>query len=120
MADLTSACDAVLQQAIDDGVPGVVAMVTDRDRNVYEGTAGVRRRGGEQEMTTDTVLSIFSTTKAITGTTALQLVERGELDLDAPAREYAPEIGELQVLDRFEEDGEPRLRPPASDPTTRQ
>jgi methyl acetate hydrolase len=120
MSDVTTACDAVLQNAIDQGVPGVVAIATDREGNVYEGTAGTRERGGEQEMTTDTVFSIFSTTKAITGTTALQLVESGELDLDAPAKDYAPGIGELQVLDGFGDDGEPRLRPPKSDPTTRQ
>ena len=121
-SSLQGAADAVLNRVVggQPRVPGVVAMVTDRDGNVYEGTAGHRERGGEQEMTTDTVFAIFSTTKAITGTTALQLVESGELDLDAPAKEYAPEIGELQVLDGFADDGTPRLRPPASDPTTRQ
>ena len=118
--DLASACDAVLAAAIENGVPGVVAMATDRSANVYEGTAGRRSRGGDQAMTTDTVMAIFSTTKAITGTTALQLVESGDLDLDAPAREYVPALGEIQVLDGFEDDGTPRLRAPKSDPTTRQ
>ena len=37
-------------------------------------------------MTLDTVFAIFSTTKAITGTAILQLVEDGKLDLDAPAK----------------------------------
>jgi methyl acetate hydrolase len=47
------------------------------------------------------------------------LVEEGTLDLDAPAREYAPAIGELQVLEGFDADGQPRLRAPARDITTR-
>jgi methyl acetate hydrolase len=70
-------------------------------------------------MTTDTVFAIFSTTKAITGTAALQLVEDGKLDLDAPAKTYAPEIGELQVLEGFDAKGEPCLRAPKRDVTTR-
>ena len=120
MADMRAACDAVLDQAVAAGVPGVVAMATDRDGTTYEGTAGRRSLDSEQEMTTDTVMAIFSTTKAITGTTCLQLVESGELDLDAPAREYAPELGDRQVLEGFEDDGTPRLRAPRSEITTRQ
>ncbi len=71
-------------------------------------------------MTLDSVFAIFSTTKAVAGTCCLQLVESGELDLDAPAKEYAPALADVQVLDGFADDGSPRLRPPASDPTTRQ
>ena len=93
-------------------VPGVVAMVTDRDRNVYEGAAGERVLGGGQAMTTDTVFAIFSTTKAITGTAVLQLVEEGKLDLDAPAERYAPDIGKLQVIEGFDATGAPKLRAP--------
>jgi methyl acetate hydrolase len=70
-------------------------------------------------MTTDTVFAIFSTTKAITGTAALQLVEEGKLDLDAPAKNYAPDIGKLEVIEGFTESGEPKLRPPKRDVTTR-
>ena len=42
------------------------------------------------------------------------------IDLDHPAKEYAPEISEIQVLEGFDDDGEPRLRPPASDVTVEQ
>ena len=121
MPDLKSTCDSVLAGVTGAGprVPGVVAMVTDRDRTIYSGAAGERRLGGEA-MTEDTVFAIFSTTKAITGTTALQCVEDGLLDLDAPAKDYAPAIGRLQVLEGFDADGSPRLRAPKSDVTTRQ
>jgi methyl acetate hydrolase len=100
-------------------VPGVVAMVTDRHRNIYEGAAGKRRLDQPAEMTTDSIFAIFSTTKAITGTAILQLVEQGKLDLDAPARTYAPDIGKLQVIEGFDANGEPKLRPPKRDVTTR-
>jgi methyl acetate hydrolase len=95
--------DAILERAVraDAPVAGVVAMVTDREGNVYEGAAGTRRLSGAVPMTPDTVFALFSTTKAITATAALQLVEEGRLDLDAPACTYAPAIGELKVLDGF-------------------
>ena len=98
--------------------PGVVAMATDRRANFYEGAAGKRVMGGA-DMTTDSVFAIFSTTKAITGTAALQAVEEGKLDLDAPAKTYVADIGKLQVLDGFDAAGKPKLRAPKRDITTR-
>ncbi|MGY1762041.1 serine hydrolase domain-containing protein [Geodermatophilus sp. SYSU D00779] len=113
--------DAILGRAVggDAPVAGVVAMATDREGNVYEGTAGARRIGGDVPMTTDTVFALFSTTKAVTATAVLQLVEEGRLDLDAPARTYAPAIGALKVLDGFDDDGSPRLRDPKREVTTK-
>lgn len=121
MTNLKAACDAVLKGvcAGNPRVPGVVAMLTDREGDIYSGAAGERRLGGAP-MTEDTVFAIFSTTKAIAGTTALQCVEEGLLDLDAPAAEYAPAIGRLQVIEGFEADGTPRLRAPKTQVTTRQ
>ena len=111
---LVQALDGLLHQTAHrhGGVPGVVAMVTDRDRNLYEGAAGVRQLGEAAPMTLDTVFAIFSTTKAMTGTLVMQLVEEGLVRLDDPAGQYVPEIDELQVLDGFDADGRPRTRAP--------
>ena len=119
--NLRSACDAVLQSVVTgkDRVPGVVAMITDRSANIYEGAAGERTLGGGQPMTADTVFAIFSTTKAITGTAILQCVEEGKLDLDAPAKSYVPDIGKLEVLEGFDASGKPKLRAPKREITTR-
>ncbi len=121
MAYLSAALDAVLKRVTEGParVPGVVAMVTDREKNIWEGAAGDRRLG-DGAMSLDTVFAIFSTTKAVAGTAALQCVEEGLLDLDAPAKDYAPAIGKLQVLDGFDSAGQPKLRAPKSDVTTRQ
>jgi CubicO group peptidase (beta-lactamase class C family) len=43
-------------------------------------------------VTPDTLFQIGSITKTFTGTAAMRLVGRGELDLDAPARSYLPEL----------------------------
>ncbi len=117
--DLKGAADAILRRGIEGspGLPGLVAMATDRERTLYAGAAGPRDETAP--MTPDTVLAIFSTTKAVTGTVVLQLAEEGRLDLDAPASAYVPALGEIQVLEGFGDDGTPHLRPPARPVTTR-
>ncbi|MCW2531640.1 MAG: beta-lactamase [Blastococcus sp.] len=116
----TDAIDAVLQAAVASGaVPNVTAMIADREGTIYEGAAGSRVAGGEEPVSADTHYRIMSMTKMLATVAALQQVERGALDLDAPVERYCPEFGELQVLDGF--DGEtPRLRPPASKATVKQ
>jgi methyl acetate hydrolase len=120
--EIAAAAEAVVQAATssENRVPGVVAGLTNNRETFYLGASGVRDLGTGVPMTTDSVMAIFSTTKAVTGTTALQLVEEGKLDLDAPAKEYAPAIGEIQVLDGFDGAGNPVLRAPKSDITTKQ
>lgn len=110
--------DAALQRAVDD-VPGVVAALTDGDRLTYAGAAGARALGGDAPMTLDTVFAIYSATKPITTTTCLTLVDDGSLDLDAPAAEFVPELGDVQVLTGFAADGAPALREPTRQITTR-
>jgi methyl acetate hydrolase len=100
-------------------VPGVVAMARDREGVFFSSAAGVRRAGGVAPMTEDTVFALFSCTKALTVTAALRLVEDGRLDLDAPARLYLPEIGEMGVFGGLAADGAPRLRPPKRQITSR-
>jgi methyl acetate hydrolase len=95
-------------------------LATNREGNVYEGAAGKRKLGKDKEMTTDTVFAIFSCTKAVTGVAVMQLVEEGEISLDDSAKQYVPEIADIQVLEGFDPDGEPQERPANSDITVRQ
>lgn len=109
-----AALDAALTQTTGrhGGVPGVVAMATDRHANFYEGAAGTRELGQNRPMTTDSVFAIFSTTKALTGTCVMQLVEEGKIRLDDPAGRYVPEIDQIQVLEGFDAAGQPHTRAP--------
>ena len=93
-------------------VPGVVAMATNRTDTVYQGAFGQRVLGQEAPMTLDTVFWIASMTKALTGAAAMQLVERGKLELDAPAGHLLAELERTQVLEGWSEDGQPKLRAP--------
>ena len=112
--------DGVLERAVDSGgVPNVVAIAADRDGVVYEGAAGPRLAGESDPISVDTHFRIMSMTKMVATVAALQLMERGALDLDALIERYCPEWANLQVLEGFDGD-EPRLRPPASQATVRQ
>jgi CubicO group peptidase (beta-lactamase class C family) len=51
-------------------------------------------------------------TKAITGAAAMQLVEQGRLELDAPASRWVPELESVGVLEGFDASGTPRTRAP--------
>jgi methyl acetate hydrolase len=115
----TTTIDEVLEDAVARGVvPGVVALAAGDDGVLYEGAAGVREAGTGDQITPDTPMRIASMTKMITTVAALQLVERGELDLEAPVETYRPEWTELQVLEGFDGDT-PRLRAPRTKATVR-
>jgi methyl acetate hydrolase len=116
---LKAAADATLSLTAGraGGVPGVVAIATDRKGNIYEGCAGKRELGKEQPMTLDTVMAMFSTTKAITGTALMQLVEEGKVALSDPAKKYVPEIADIAVLEGFDASGQPKTRAPKRDIT---
>ncbi len=108
----TSTIDRALEAAVERGaVPGVVAMAADANGVVYEGAFGRRSLEGDAPMSLDTVFWIASMTKAITSVAAMQLVEQGRLSLDAPIGELLPGLAAPQVLDGFDADGQPRLRP---------
>lgn len=112
--------DALLQGAVTDGdVPGVVAAVTNCNETLYEGGFGERTLGAGPAMTPDTVVWIASMTKAITGMAAMQLVEQGKLSLDAPARDVVSYLGEVEVLEGFDDAGQPLTRAPKRPVTLR-
>ena len=112
--------DELLAAGIEDGAaPGVVAVVVNRDGVLYEGAFGERQIGSGAAMEVDTVGAIFSMTKALTAAAAMQLVEQGKMDLDAPASDVCEELAAIEVLDGFDDDGQPITRPPASPVTLR-
>ncbi len=117
---MTRKIDEVLQAAVARAdVPGVVALAAGDDGVLYEGAAGMRAADAGDPITADTMLRIASMTKMVTTTAALQLHERGALDLDTPVQAYRPEFAALQVLEGFDGDA-PVLRPPRAQATVRQ
>src|SRR5690349_2096040 len=108
----SQAIQALLDRAVAEGAaPGLTAAVAYADGREDHFAAGVRGVADPTPMAADSVFWIASCTKAITSAAALQLVERGVLDLDAPVGERLPALASLNVLDGFGADGTPRTRP---------
>jgi methyl acetate hydrolase len=104
--------DQTLHQASDSGaVPGVVAIAATGNEIIYQGAFGKRDPTKDAAMTMDSVFWIASMTKAITAAAAMQLVEQGKLSLDEPIGKVLPELAAPQVLEGFDADGAPKLRP---------
>ncbi|HET6147379.1 MAG TPA: serine hydrolase domain-containing protein [Polyangia bacterium] len=93
-------------------------MVTGPEGLRYQGTAGRLLVHDGVPATADTMFRWASMTKAITSVAALQLIERGVLDLDTEVASLLPAHGELPVLDGFD-GATPRLRPARSRATLR-
>ena len=100
-------------------IPAVAAMAATASQTFYAGGFGKRDGSSGIAVTPDSIFSIASMTKAIAATAALQLVERGKLQLDEPASRHLPELAMAQVLHGYDASGQPILRPPAKPITLR-
>lgn len=104
--------DQLLSQKADAReIPGVVAVAATGSDIIYEGAFGKRELGKDAAMSGDSVFWIASMTKAVTSAGAMQLVEQGKLSLDAPIGKVLPDLASPQVLEGFDANGEPKLRP---------
>ena len=117
----SAAIDASLRGAVErKDVPGVVALVTDRQRVLYHGAFGVADVVTGRVLSADALFRIASMTKVVTSLAAMQLVEQGRFGLDDPVEKYLPEFAGLKVLESFDAaTGEYRLRPASRPPTVR-
>jgi methyl acetate hydrolase len=117
----SAAIDATLRDAVArKDVPGVVALVTNRERVLYQGAFGVADVSTRRALDNDAIFRIASMTKAVTSVALMQLVEQGRLGLDDPADKYLPELANLKVFEAFDAaTGDYRLRPAARPMTVR-
>lgn len=74
------------------GFPGVIAAVGDADGRVRTYTAGTGNLATGAQVPEDSRVRIASNTKMFTATVVLQLVEEGEVDLDARVERYLPGV----------------------------
>jgi len=110
--------DQILRQKTDaKEIPGVVAIAATGNEVLYQGAFGKRDLSKDDLMTADSVFWIASMTKAITAAAGMQLVEQGKLSLDEPIGKLLPDLASPQVLEGFDANGEPKLRP-ATKPIT--
>jgi len=111
MAEIHGGCDErfesvrdALARNLDSGEELGASIVLDLDGDILiDVWGGFRDQDRTVPWTQDTITNVWSTTKTITSLAALMLVDRGELDVDAPVARYWPEFaanGKEQVLVR--------------------
>jgi CubicO group peptidase (beta-lactamase class C family) len=117
----STALDASLRGAVErKDVPGVVALITDRERVLYQGAFGVADVATGRPLASDALFRIASMTKPVTSTALMQLVEQGRIGLDDPAEKYLPELAGLKVIESFDaKTGDYKVRPASKPPTVR-
>ncbi|MDM4772546.1 serine hydrolase [Solimonas sp. SE-A11] len=101
-ADHPQKLDALLKPWNNSDAPGFIVGVAHRGRTVYRRGFGLASIQQGQANTPQTRMRIGSTTKHFTCLAALLLAQEGRLDIDAPLRQYLPELDSIS--------GEPSLR----------
>jgi len=90
--------DRALQRYVDtDKVAGIVALVTQNGKVVYEKAFGWSDKEAGRRMTTDTIFRIASQTKALTSTAVMQLIEEGSLSLTTRVGTLIPSFAQTKV-----------------------
>jgi CubicO group peptidase (beta-lactamase class C family) len=111
MTELLGKCDdrfdgvrAALARNLDSGEELGASLVLDIDGEiVVDLWGGFRDEARTVPWSEQTITNVWSTTKTVTSLAALMLVDRGELDVDAPVARYWPEFaaqGKQDVLVR--------------------
>jgi uncharacterized protein YbbC (DUF1343 family) len=94
LPDPLAAIPAAVEESIRAGeTPGAVIVIGHQGQLILRQAFGHRQMAPPRPMEAEAVFDIASLTKVVATTTAvLQLVERGRLQLDAPAARYWPEF----------------------------
>jgi uncharacterized protein YbbC (DUF1343 family)/CubicO group peptidase (beta-lactamase class C family) len=101
-SELIGEVDAAILRAIEEGrIVGGVFFIDSRDRR-YGRTYGVAATTPRREgVRSDTIYDLASLTKVVATTPSIHLLaERGRIDLDAPVRDYIPEMSDGEVTIR--------------------
>ncbi len=112
---LTAYIDALYEQF---GVPCADCIIKKDHEVIYRHSAGWSDHDKQIPLTGDEYYYLFSATKVITMTAAMQLIEQGKLDLHDPVSKYLPEYGSMKVIDReFEFNVFPMQLPTLDEPS---
>ncbi|MCC3276549.1 beta-lactamase family protein [Arthrobacter sp. zg-Y20] len=79
-----------LDQLVDRGFPAALASLTHPDGSHEDFVSGVGNVETGEDVPVDGEVRIGSNTKMFTAVTVLQLVEQGQVELDAPIEKYLP------------------------------
>ena len=90
--------EVVRKKFIEGGqLAGATVIVARRGKVVHFETYGMRDLSRRKPMTPDTIVRMYSMTKAIVSVAAMILVEEGKLALDTPISKYVPKVNAMKV-----------------------
>lgn len=90
----------LVQSYVDDKkVPGAICMVARDGKVVHHTIHGNMDDEANKPMANDTIFRIYSMTKPIASVALMMLYEEGRFQLDDPASQFIPELGDLKVFD---------------------
>jgi CubicO group peptidase (beta-lactamase class C family) len=93
--------DKALQSYVDENrVAGIVALVLQDGKPIYEKAFGWADKEAGRKMTNDTIFRIASQTKALTSVAIMQLVEEGKLTLGRRVGDFIPTFANSTVATR--------------------
>ena len=93
----------ILNEAVMNGtVPGVVAIVADKNEILYHNAFGKMDVKNDIDMDKHALFSIASMTKAFTSVGVMMLYERGEFELNDSVSNFIPSLKNKQVLNSFD------------------
>ncbi|KAF2186306.1 beta-lactamase/transpeptidase-like protein [Zopfia rhizophila CBS 207.26] len=108
--------------AVETGLlPGCTLLAASKDgKFTYSKSAGVQslRPGKDKPFGPDTVCAIASCTKIMTAVAAMQLVERGIVNLDEPVSKVLPEVGSHGIITGFDDTAGKAITVPSTKPVT--
>jgi CubicO group peptidase (beta-lactamase class C family) len=101
-----------LQPLVDNRtLAGAVTLVATKDRIVYLQPIGYRDLAAKSPMQTDSLFWIASTTKPMTVTAFMTLVDEGKVGLDDPVEKYLPEFHGQRVATKSKDPNAPAAAP---------
>ena len=98
-APLDESITPVLQPFVDSrSLAGAVTLVASKDKVLSLAATGYADISANQQLRTDAMFWIASMTKPMTSTALMMLVDKGEVDLEAPVESYLPEFKDQMII----------------------
>jgi methyl acetate hydrolase len=114
-----SALDSFLSGQVSRGiVPGVVAVVVNKEGVLYSGAFGKQNTAKDVALATDSIFRIASMTKAVTSVAAMMMIEQGKMKLDDDVASYLPAFKSMKVLTAYDEKAGTYETRPSTKPIT--
>lgn len=102
--------DALLQNFVDNALPGCALQVAQKGKTIYEGYFGYSDIENKVPVTKDSIFRMASMSKIPLYTTMMMLYERGKFNLTDPVWKYLPEWKESKKFVKTE-NGEVKVVP---------